>query len=319
MDSTSTLDLLSSAQSGKEVTANDYFNASSLAAMFANKALSTSGLTWGMYGVPRVHINATATVKANDALSITASSTRFLSISRALTPTEVATAFAADKFALYRIVTGTSTITSYEDHRDWHHLNRFLYGHITKAMSDANQTLTYQEAMCESIETTGALTALRDLIVPLVPRHYMIYANNTGGFGVRVIGASGTGIIVGDGKRAIVQCNGTNVLMMQTNQDTQDIAFAASITPNAAAGERIIVGTLTGNITINAPTLPSKGARLVFAFLQDGTGSRTLTWNAAFKKGTDVLGAANQRATIGFVYDGTNWIADGTGIVTWFT
>lgn len=317
-DSTQHLDTLSFSTSDKEITANELFDAMSQAASYGRRAEATSGLTWGQYGNSRMHINASATLKANTTIALTASSTRFVSMSRALAYTEVATAFAADKWALYRIVTGASTVTSYEDHRDPHHLNRFLYGHVAKAMGDANQTLTYQEAMCESIETTGALTALRDLIVPLVPRDWKVFANNTGGFGVRVIGASGTGVIVGDGKIAIVQCDGTNVRMMQTNQDTQDIAFAASITPNAAAGQRIIVGTLTGNITINAPTAPSKGAKLSFNFTQDATGSRTLTWNAAFKKGTDVLGAANQKAAIEYIYDGTNWVAIGSGIVTWF-
>lgn len=317
-DSTTNIDTIASADSAHEVKANAFFDAVSTLSLFGRRNSTSTGLTWGVYGTARVHINATATVKANATQAITASSTRFLSINRAMTTSEVATVFDADKYALYRIITGTTTVSSYEDHRDPHHLIRWLYGHVTKAMSDANQTLTYQEAMCESIETTGALTAKRNVVVPLVPRHYMVYCNNTGGFGIQVIGASGTGVNIGDGKRAVVQCDGTNVTMQTTNPDTQDIAYAASITPSAAAGERIIVGTLTGNITINAPTLPSKGAKLSFAFTQDATGSRTLTWNAAFKKGTDVLGAASQKAAIEYLYDGTNWVAIGSGIVTWF-
>lgn len=211
-DSTSLLDTITSGQSAKEVTANAFFNAISVLSMFARRDSTSTGLTWGLYGASRVHINATATVKANATQALTASSTRFLSVSRALAYTEVATAFAADKWALYRIVTGVSTVTSYEDHRDPHHLNRFLYGRFTKAMADANQPLTYQEAMCESMELTGALTALRDVIVPLVPRDWKVFANTTGGFGVRVIGASGTGVTVADGKRAIVECDSTNVV-----------------------------------------------------------------------------------------------------------
>jgi hypothetical protein len=79
-------------------------------------------------------------------------------------------------------------------------------------MADANKTLSYEQAMCESMELTGALSALRDVIVPLVPRSYIVFANTSGGFGVRVIGTSGTGITVADGKRAIVECDGTNVV-----------------------------------------------------------------------------------------------------------
>jgi len=134
-----------------------------------------------------------------------------VSADRALAVTEIATAFAVDKLALYKVVTGTATVTSYEDHRDLHHINRFLYGRIVKAMADANVTLTYQEAMCESIECTGSNTALRNLVVPLVPRIYTVFANTTTN-GVQVISTSGTGITIAVGKRAIVECDGTNVV-----------------------------------------------------------------------------------------------------------
>jgi hypothetical protein len=191
---------------------NAALDAASRAADFGRRASTSSGLTWGYHGTPRWYVNATATVKANTTLTLTASSTRFVSADRALAVTEVATAFPADKLALYKIVTGTATVTSYEDHRDMHHRMRFMYGRFVLAMADANQTLTYEQAMCESMELTGALTALRNVTVPLVPRAWTVFANVTGGFGVQVIGASGTGITVADGKRAIVECDGTNVV-----------------------------------------------------------------------------------------------------------
>lgn len=211
-DSTSNIDPIAQNQSGKEVTANAFFNSASRATDFAYRSSSTSGLTFGFHGTPRWYINATATVKANATVTLTASSTRFVSADRALAVTEVATAFPANRLALYRAVTGAATITSYEDHRDPHHQVRFLYGRFVLAMADANKTLTYEQAMCESMELTGALTALRDVVVPLVPRAWTVFANTTGGFGVRAIGASGTGITVADGKRAIVECDGTNVV-----------------------------------------------------------------------------------------------------------
>jgi hypothetical protein len=57
--------------------------------------------------------------------------------------------------------------------------------------------------------------------------------------------------------------------------------------PDGALGERVIVEVLTGNLTINAPTNPRTGAMLTFAFIQDATGGRTITWNAVFKKAAD--------------------------------
>lgn len=210
-DSTAKLTQLTTAQAGKETTVNELMAALSIGSPLSRRQ-SSSGLSWDYHGIDRWYVNATATTKANTTLALTASSTRYVAADRALAVTDNATAFPPEKLALYKIVTGTATVTSYEDHRDLHHINRFLYGRFTLAMADANKTLTYEQAMAESMELTGALTALRDVIVPLVPRAWTVFANTTGGFGVRVIGASGTGITVADGKRAIVECDGINVV-----------------------------------------------------------------------------------------------------------
>ena len=210
-DSTTKLTQLTTAQAGKETTVNELMGAFSIASVLARRQ-SSSGLSWNYYGIDRWYINASATTKANTTLTLTASSTRYVAADRALAVSDNATAFPPDKLALYKVVTGTATVSSYEDHRDLHHVARFLYGRFSLAMADANKTLTYEQAMCESMELTGALTALRDVVVPLVPRAWTVFANTSGGFGVRVIGASGTGITVADGKRAIVECDGTNVV-----------------------------------------------------------------------------------------------------------
>lgn len=85
-------------------------------------------------------------------------------------------------------------------------------GRLVKAMADANQTLSASESRAAIIEATGVLTALRDIIVPLSVKQWTVFANVTGGVGVRVIGASGTGITIADGMRAIVYSDGTNIV-----------------------------------------------------------------------------------------------------------
>lgn len=82
---------------------------------------------------------------------------------------------------------------------------------MTKAMADANQTLSALESVAPLLVTTGVLTAQRNLVVSQVPRIYSVF-NNCTGFGIQVIGSSGTGIVVAVGKRAIVQHDGTNVV-----------------------------------------------------------------------------------------------------------
>lgn len=211
-DSTTNMDTIATTDAGKEVKVNNYMDAASYGTAFGRRATACSGLTWGYYGISRLYVNGIAVVKANTTITLTASSTRYLAADRALAITENATAFPADKLAIAKIVTGAATVTSYEDHRSIHHMNRFQYSRYVLAMADANKTLTYEQAMCESLELTGALTALRDVVVPTVARAYTIFANNTGGFGVQVKTSAGTGVTVADGKRAIVECDGTNVV-----------------------------------------------------------------------------------------------------------
>lgn len=57
---------------------------------------------------------------------------------------------------------------------------------------------------------------------------------------------------------------------------------------------------------------------LVFSFTQDGTGSRIITWNAAFKKAADGAGTANQKGSTSFVYDGASWVQVG-GALVWLS
>lgn len=91
----------------------------------------------------------------------------------------------------------------------------------------------------------------------------------------------------------------------------QFIAYTASITPDHAGGDYIEIGQLTGNVTINAPASAAEGDEIQFMFQQDGTGSRTITWNAVFVGGPTAGGAAFQRRAVRFVFDGTEWIVCG--------
>lgn len=97
-------------------------------------------------------------------------------------------------------------------------------------------------------------------------------------------------------------------------RDHQAIDYAASVTPNALAGEVVKIATLTGAITINEPTNPYIGAKLLFLFEQDGTGSRVVTWNAIFNTPTDAGGAASETGGVLFCYDGSAWVQIGAAL-----
>lgn len=83
-------------------------------------------------------------------------------------------------------------------------------GTMIKAMADANQTLTDAEAENFFLNTTGALTAQRNLTVPLNDARLYCVINACTGFGVQVLGATGTGIVVGATKTAVLRTDGVN-------------------------------------------------------------------------------------------------------------
>jgi hypothetical protein len=214
-DRTTWIDTISVSQASKEVTANAFFDASSPGTIFGRRAATTTGLTWGYYG-GKLYINGTSTELPDSSnvgvISLTASATNYIEVSAAGVVSKNTTGFSADKAPLYIVVTGASTVADYFDERDLFVLARLFFAFATQAMADANQTLALGKAVCHSIEATGALTALRDVILPTVRRQWSVFANTTGGFGVRWKTSGGSGITVADGKRAILECDGTNVV-----------------------------------------------------------------------------------------------------------
>lgn len=62
---------------------------------------------------------------------------------------------------------------------------------------------------------------------------------------------------------------------------------AATIDTNASLGTHFRV-TLGGNRTLGNPTAASDGQRITWEIIQDGTGSRVLTYGNKFSFGTDV-------------------------------
>ena len=83
------------------------------------------------------------------------------------------------------------------------------------------------------------------------------------------------------------------------------LTWAATITPAASAGGHFRV-TLAGATTISAPSGPTDGQKITFELIQDGTGSRTVTWGSGFQfgsAGTPPLStAAGKRDLAGFLY-----------------
>jgi hypothetical protein len=94
-------------------------------------------------------------------------------------------------------------------------LEQAITGVQSITMIDANYTLTNfngvaNEARNAVLVVTGTNNAIRDLIPPVQEKLYTIVNNTTGGFAIRVIGGSGTGVNIPNGATCLVYCDGTN-------------------------------------------------------------------------------------------------------------
>jgi hypothetical protein len=121
-------------------------------------------------------------------------------------------------------------------------LEQAITGVTSITMSDANYTLTSfngisDEARNAVLVVTGTNNAVRDLIPPVVEKLYTIVNNTTGGYAIRVIGASGTGVNIPNGATCLVYCDGTN--------------FVNGL--SGTAGNFTVNGTVTAT-TVNATT-----------------------------------------------------------------
>ena len=200
-------------QAQKEVIANLLFDAASPSMVWARNAQTSIGLIWGYIG-GRVYINGSPVFIANGSLTLTASQTVYLEVASNGSVTQNTLGFSVDKAPLYKIITNTTGVASYEDHRCATVLNRLFMARASVSLTAGNVTFTQAQALCESIEFTGALTAARIVTFPNVARSYRISCNTTGAQTITLKTASGVGVNLADGQRRWVECDGTNLYLL---------------------------------------------------------------------------------------------------------
>jgi len=76
--------------------------------------------------------------------------------------------------------------------------------------------------------------------------------------------------------------------------------------------------TLTANVTFDAPSNPTTGQFISIVCIQDGTGSRTIAWDAVFEFASDTAPTATTTASKGdmfnFRYNGAKWLEVGRNL-----
>jgi hypothetical protein len=117
-DSTSNLDQIQSTQAQKEVTANALLDAVGPSAFGGRHASACTGLTWGYYGGKYKNNSNVTTMLANGTIALTASATNYVEFDKGSGTVTVNTSgFTVGRYALYQVVTGSSTVTSWVDER----------------------------------------------------------------------------------------------------------------------------------------------------------------------------------------------------------
>lgn len=93
------------------------------------------------------------------------------------------------------------------------HVESLIASQLTRSVA-GNQAVTLTAAECRNrtLRLNGALTGSINVVVVTKQREWAISNETSGAFTITVKTAAGTGIVVGQGKRCILQCDGTNVV-----------------------------------------------------------------------------------------------------------
>jgi hypothetical protein len=175
------------------------------------------------------------------------------------------------------------------------------------------------------IEITGVVTGNANVIVPTVTKKMMVFNNTSGAFTRTVKTAAGTGVLVPQGKKMLLYCDGVNVTEDVSAIGTLDIigvltargaldwskganvASAATCNVWATDGNVLHITGATGPIT-SFGTAARAGAMRWVTF--DATPTITNNANIVCLTGGNIIAAAGDRALIYAESTTVAWIFD---------
>ena len=167
-------------------------------------------------------------------------------------------------------------------------IEQAISGYATQAITDGADTVitlpngSTGVARNMMLELTGTLSADRTLIVPAKRKLYFIYNNTSGGYSVTVKVATLIGVVVPNGKKMALLCNGTDIVDAVSHFNTVSATTANITTANATSA---VIGSPTdgnkGSGSINAQSIYVNGVAV-------GTGSGSVS-SVAVSGGTTGL------------------------------
>lgn len=186
-------------------------------------------------------------------------------------------------------------------------LEQAIAGVVSISMVDANYTLTNYNGVTDEARNAvlvigGTNSAVRNVIPPLVKKTYTVVNNTSGGYGINIIGATGTGVLIPNGFTSLVYCDGTNfyealssrTTSVNTSNYTIEQQGSTLVTQYNGANVATIdsIGTFTA-VTANATTFNGTTAN-VTTF--NGTTGNITTVNATTSNATTFNGTSFKTA-----------------------
>ena len=155
-------------------------------------------------------------------------------------------------------------------------IEQAISGVVAITMVDANYILTNfngvsDEARNAILVVGGANTVVRDIIAPLVEKTYIIKNSTSGGFGVRIIGASGSGVTIPNGMTTTVYCDGTN--FFSGISGAAGSFTATSFSGDGSALTAINASNIASGTIANARTTANSANGASTIVLRDSNGS----------------------------------------------
>ena len=141
---------------------------------------------------------------------------------------------------------------------------------------------------------------------------------STNGSGVLSFASAGVTGISTTATGTVLTLSDSNILFGKGGYFAeQTLTDGATITWNAST-QQVAKVTLGGNRTLSAPTNGVTGQFISIAVIQDGTGSRTLTWNSVYEFTGDtaptLTTTINKADVFVFRYNGTVWHETGRNL-----
>lgn len=158
-DSTTNLDLIYSNQSQKELTANMLFDALSPASSFGRRGFMCSLLTWAYYG-GKFNIGGTNYSLPNGTLSLVSNTVNYVELDHTSKNISLnQTGFSSSGTTpLYSITTGSSTVISYTDFRNFLKLALPDSGYTLPIATESVLGGVKSDGLTVSIDSTGVLS-----------------------------------------------------------------------------------------------------------------------------------------------------------------